>query len=223
LVNVLLSQLLNAECLHYPDGEDEIGADQALRTKAEELSRRGRVPYVIPLGIDNPPLGALGYMQCALEILSQKADFDALVVATGSGLTHAGVLAGLRLEGSNIPVFGICVRRSAEQQRNRIGRVLEQLAQLLVIPNPVSLSDIRVWDGALAPGYGQLNSQSVEAMKTMAQLEGLFLDPVYTAKSFAGVSGLLEAGLLQPGMRVLYLHTGGQAAIFGYVEALSKL
>jgi len=74
----------------------------------------------------------------------------------------------------------------------------------------------RSWDGALAPGYGQVGRQTAEAMTLMARYEGLFLDPVYTAKTFAGVLGLLEEGTIRPGNRVLFVHTGGQPALFAY-------
>ena len=94
--NVLLGQLLGAEHILYPEGEDEAGADQALRDHADALRAQGRVPYVIPLGLKNKPLGALGYMDAAREALVQKGDFEVVVIPSGSGATHMGFLAGLR-------------------------------------------------------------------------------------------------------------------------------
>lgn len=219
--NVLLDQLLGAEIMQYPDGEDEAGADAALRARADEERRKGRKPYVIPLGLDNPPRGALGYMRAAEELLGQARDIDAVVVASGSGLTHAGLLAGLRLSGCNVPVWGSCVRRGAEAQTGRLLEVQRRLADLLHVPQVFAGEDINLWDGALAPGYGRLSDAARRAAGMMAHQEGLFLDPVYTAKSFAAVPGLMQEGILSPGMRVIYIHTGGLPALFAYAPELS--
>jgi len=218
--NVLLSRLLGAQFMSYPEGEDEAGADLALRNRAKQLSEQGRKPYVIPLGLNNPPLGALGYMKAAEEILQQDKTFDCMVVASGSGLTHCGLLSGLRALGSDIPVHGICVRRTAADQIARLAVVADNLKVLLNCENIVEPSDFLTWDGALEPGYGHIGTPARDAMLMMARQEGLFLDPVYTGKSFAGVPGLLKDGVIEPGMRVLFVHTGGQPALFAYQNEL---
>ena len=218
--NVLLAKLLGAKHIYYPKGEDEVGADKALCTYAEALRKGGQTPYVIPLGLDNPPLGALGYMRAAQEILHQGTNFDAIIVASGSGMTHAGLLTGLRMLGSNIPVYGICVRRNAEAQRLRLATILKNLAKLIGISKIVKSSDILVCDFALTPGYGLLGQPAYSALDMMAKMEGLFLDPVYTAKSFAGTLGLIEDGTLITGQRVLFVHTGGQPALFAYQDKI---
>ncbi len=218
--NVLLSRLLGAEFMRYPEGEDEAGADLALRQRAEELGKEGRTPYVIPLGLNNPPLGALGYMKAAEEILQQDDGFDSMVVASGSGQTHFGLLAGLRALGCKTPVHGICVRRDAATQIRRLTTVGEYLNTLLQCDPIVAVSDILTWDGALEPGYGHVGPPAREAIMMMARKEGLFLDPVYTGKSFAGVPGLVREGRIKPGERVLFVHTGGQPALFAYQSEL---
>ena len=220
--NVFLGQLLGAEHMFYSEGEDENGADRALRQRAEELRQQGRTPYVIPLGLDNKPLGALGYVNAAREILDQGPAFDAIVVASGSGQTHGGLLTGLRMAGCDTPVYGICVRRDAEQQTARMRILSDKLAELLQLDAPVANSDIITWDGSLAPAYGRLGDNSRAALHMMAQKEGLFLDPVYTAKSFAGVTGLLQEGTITAGMRVLFVHTGGQPALFAYQDEVTQ-
>ena len=214
--NVFLGQMLGAEHIHFAQGEDEAGADAALHARAATLRKEGHRPFVIPLGLDSRPLGALGYVTAAREILDQGPEFDAIVVASGSGATHSGLLAGLRAMGSKVPVFGICVRRDAEQQSARMKTLTGKIAQMLPGVERVTDADVLTWDGALAPGYGQVGAQTVKAMALMAQNEGVFLDPVYTGKSFAGLLGLLEEGRIEPGMRVLFVHTGGQPALFAY-------
>lgn len=220
--NVLLLRILGAEVMHYPDGEDEAGADAALRARAEELRRAGRRPYVIPLAVDNPPLGALGYVRSGLQIAGEDADFDYVIVASGSGATHAGLLAGLRSGGSQARVIGSCVRRAAGPQRARLAEVLRRLCNLTEAANDASDTDIAVWDGALTPGYGRIGPVAADAMQLMARQEGILLDPVYTAKAFAAIPALVGTGKIEPGSRVLFVHTGGLAALFGYQSDLES-
>jgi D-cysteine desulfhydrase family pyridoxal phosphate-dependent enzyme len=223
--NVFLGQLLGAEHMSYPEGEDEDGADASLRERADALRSEGHTPYVIPLGLNNPPLGALGYVNAAHEIIKQGCDYDAIVVASGSGLTHTGLLAGMRIHGNNTPVYGICVRRDAQKQHQRISTVAQNLFKLLETDTLISDDDIQIWDGALAPGYGRVGPKAMHALSMMAKMEGLFLDPVYTARTFAGVLGLLEERVIEKGMKVLFIHTGGQPALFAYqdeIEAFDK-
>ncbi|MFV2035708.1 MAG: pyridoxal-phosphate dependent enzyme, partial [Halocynthiibacter sp.] len=220
--NVFLGQLLGAEYMFYAEGEDEAGADNALRERAESLRKEGRTPYVIPLGLNNKPFGALGYVRAAREILEQGPTFDAIVVASGSGITHAGLLAGLRAFGSKTPVYGICVRRGGDQQSARLKTITANLSELLGCGDLVDPGDILIWDGALAPGYGQVSAKTGEALSMMARREGLFLDPVYTAKTFSGLLDLLKEGQIKPGMRVLFVHTGGLPALFAYQNKIES-
>ena len=218
--NVLLDDLLGARRLTFPEGENEAGADQALRDEADRLRQQGRRPYVIPLGLDNPPLGALGYMLAAREVVEQGIAFDCAVVASGSGYTHTGFLCGLRALGIRVPVHGACVRRSADQQRGRIAAISGKLATLLGCPPLLGNDDVLTWDLALVPGYGRLGPAAREAISLMARYEGLFVDPVYTAKSLAVLIALTRVGTIAKGSRVLFIHTGGLSAIFAYEPEL---
>lgn len=220
--NVLLAQLLGAEHMSYPKGEDEAGADNALHERADQLVAEGRKPYVIHLGVDHPPLGALGYVAGAAELHAQISDFDAAVVPSGSGSTHGGFLAGLRLVGQSAPVYGICVRRDQNQQKARLQKVLGRLATMMGFDPVLVTEDIYTWDGALAPGYGRIGRAAREALTLMARAEGILLDPVYSAKTFAGLLGLLEQGVIRKGQKVVLLHTGGQPALFGYQDELQS-
>ena len=220
--NVLLSNLLDVEYMFFPEGDNELGADAALAQRASELLANGQVPYIIPLGIVHPPLGALGYVKGGAELAVQMSDFDVSIVPSGSGATHAGWLMGLKLSNIHSPVYGICVRRDAAQQRQRMNSVTQNLAALLDIERPFEEQELLTWDGSLAPGYGQVGPKTLFALKLMAQAEGIMLDPVYTAKTFAGVLGLLEEGIIKKGQKVLMLHTGGLPALFGYQEVLES-
>jgi 1-aminocyclopropane-1-carboxylate deaminase/D-cysteine desulfhydrase-like pyridoxal-dependent ACC family enzyme len=190
--NPLLNIMLGAKIYPYPEGEDEAGADARLEEIADGLREKGKHPYVIHLGADNPQLGALGYVLAAQEILGQIAEqnltFDEIVVASGCGSTHAGLLFGLRALGCGVRVTGFCVRREAPAQIERIRGHLKNIAGLLELSNPVPDEDIHIIDAFLAPGYGRLNPAAIEAIRLAARAEALILDPVYTAKSMAGPS-----------------------------------
>jgi D-cysteine desulfhydrase/L-cysteate sulfo-lyase len=220
--NVLLDRMLGATLHSYAEGEDEAGADRRLREIAAVLADQGRRPYVIPLAPGHKPLGALGYVVAAREILSDMRDrdlaFDEIVVASGSGNTHAGLLFGLRALGCRVPVTGICVRRAAEAQRERIVARCREIAELLEVAPVVEDADICLEDAFLAPGYGQLNDATRDAISLAARREALILDPVYSGKTMAGF--LHRARQAEAGQSLLFIHTGGIPAIFAYAEAL---
>lgn len=223
--NVLLDRLLGAHIHAFPAGHDEAAADAALEAMADGLAAAGRRPYVIHLGIDHPPLGGLGYVvagqELATQLRAQNQGVDTVVVPSGSGLTHAGLLVGLRLSGLETPVTGICVRRSADLQQDRMLRRAGEIAALLGHPHLITEADILVSDVTLAPGYGQLNDTTLSAMSMAARLEGLMLDPVYSAKTLAGLVALVEIGEIASGRNVVFLHTGGQPALFGYASEVT--
>ncbi|MES2208239.1 MAG: D-cysteine desulfhydrase family protein [Pseudomonadota bacterium] len=218
--NVLLNELLGATLYFAPTGIDEEGADLQLAEIATKLTARGRRPFIIPLGPNHLPYGSLGYIRCSGELLRQTDTFDHLVLGSGSGQTHAGMLFGLRARGWNGKVIGICVRRAAAAQRSRISGHCEKIAAMLGIPNPVNDSDIELHDDVLHPGYGVINSFVANAIKDCARLEGLFIDPVYTGRVMAGLRACTEKGLIPIFANTIFLHTGGLPAIFGYETAL---
>ena len=181
---------------------------------------------MVPLAPGHPPLGALGYVRAAAEIVTQLqasgARIDAIVLASGSGFTHAGLLFGLRALGQDMAVHGICVRRDASAQSRRIAGHCLELAGMLGLPEVVSDRDILLFDGVLAPGYGQLNQATVEAIVLAARCEGLFLDPPYTGKVMAGLMALAADRTLAPDANVMFLHTGGTPALFAYGAQLQN-
>ena len=180
--NVLLERMMGAVLHSYPHGEDEAGADAQLDELANGLRARGRKPYVIHLAPGHPPLGALGYVDCAVELLRQLDEtgvkVDHIAVPSGSGATHAGFLFGMRAMGSEIPVTGYCVRRPASVQGPRIQDRCRQIAELLGMDNPVRPEDVVVNDRFLGPGYGKLNAPTERAIRLAARCEAMILDPV---------------------------------------------
>jgi len=154
----------------------------------------------------------------AREIMAQAADmrveFDEVVVASGSGNTHAGLLFGLRALGHKFRVTGACVRRGAELQTPRIKSRCGEIAHLLNMENPVVDEDVILDDTYLSPGYGTLNAGVSNAIKLSAQTEALILDPVYTGRTMA--AALERAAVLNQNQNLLVIHTGGTPAVFAY-------
>jgi D-cysteine desulfhydrase/L-cysteate sulfo-lyase len=220
--NVLVDKILGATLYAYPDGEDEVGADAHLTELAEGLRAKGQTPYIIHLAPGHAPLGALGYVDAAREILTQCEDqdieLDEVVLASGSGHTHGGILFGLRALGCPVRVIGVCVRRKVEQQRPRISTRCREIAELLEMDPVVEDADIILTDDYLGPGYGRMNEQVLDAMRQAAESEGLITDPVYTAKAMCGF--LERAKAAKEGQTLLFIHTGGTPAIFGYEREL---
>lgn len=220
--NVLVEHLLGAKLHSYPQGEDEAGADARLEEIAAGLRAGGRVPYVIHLAPGHPPLGALGYVAAARELAVQFGEAGvragSIVVGSGSGATHAGLLLGLRALGMDIPVLGVCVRRSADLQRPRILARCTEIAEFLGVPSPVTAEDVQVTDAFLAPGYGQINDATHAAIRTGASREALMLDPVYTGKVMAAFLDLARRSTAD--RTLVFIHSGGTPGIFAYGNLL---
>ena len=220
--NVLLNRLFGATIHSFPEGENEDAADAELEKIAEGLREEGRTPYIIGLAASTPPLGALGYMVAARELLGQRGGtlpYDEIVVASGSAQTHCGILFGLRALGDRTPVTGICVRRAAGLQTARVARRLKDMAALTGLDLSIPDEDVRCFHDERERGYGRMSEATHDAILLTARCEGLLLDPVYTGKVMAGLITLHERGRLA-GKRVLYWHTGGQPALFAYEDLL---
>lgn len=224
--NVLIDKMLGAEIHYFPEGENEAAADANLDAIAADLKTKGRTPYVIHLGTDHPPLGGLGYALCAVETYVQLQEagqqVDHVVIPSGSSLTHAGFLAGARAIGWDVPIHGICVRRGVEPQKPRVLQRTREVMALLGDVAEISENDIIVDDTVLAPGYGQLNDEVMEAINLSARQEALLLDPVYTGRTMAGLISLVRRGVIEPDQSTLFIHTGGLPALFAYETKLTE-
>jgi len=220
--NPFLVKLMGVEPFYYPEGEDEDGADKALYQRAEKLKKEGRTPYVIPLSNARTPYGALGYVAAAEETLTQvkqlKLNVSAYVVPTGSASTHAGFLTGLRILVQDTPVIAFCVRRDATAQKNRVMTKIDSLCELMGLKDVVEEFDIICRDETLQPGYGLLNTKTEQAIALMARTEAILLDPTYSGKAFAGLLHMIEQGEFGAEDNLVFLHTGGTPALFGYPE-----
>lgn len=219
--NVLLDKLFGCTFEFRPTGLD---MNQQAMDVTEELKSSGRKPYFIPGGGSNK-IGALGYVNCANEIMAYQNEedmrFDWLVMATGSTGTQAGLVAGLTAAGANLPVMGVSVRQPHDRQTAAVLKLTNETLEYLGAEK-IDKSKILVDDGYVGEGYGIPAASTMEAIKMLAQKEGILLDPVYSAKGMAGLIGMIRQGFFKPSDKVLFLHTGGSAALFAYEEQILK-
>jgi L-cysteate sulfo-lyase len=213
--NVLLDRLLGAKLRTVPGGTD-MAAE--LEKTAQEVRARGGRPYVIPGGGSNP-IGALGYADCAREIVVQAdeldLEIDRIVTATGSAGTHAGLVAGLAVMGADIPVLGIGVRAPKDKQEANVFKLAEETAALLGQAGRVTREMVVADCDYVGDGYGLVDQGVIDALTLAARTDGIVLDPVYSGKAMKGLIALARAGRFQ-GETVVFLHTGGAQGLFGY-------
>ncbi|WP_025128498.1 D-cysteine desulfhydrase [Pseudomonas sp. PH1b] len=197
-------------------------ADEQLRALAARLRSNGKKPYLVPIGGSNA-LGALGYVRAGLELAQQIEDsgleFAAVLLASGSAGTHSGLALALSEVLPQLPVIGITVSRSEEDQRPKVQGLAERTAELLGVKLPDAFN-VQLWDEYFAPRYGEPNAGTLAAVKLLASQEGLLLDPVYTGKAMAGLLDGVGRQRFDEGP-IIFLHTGGAPALFAYAGAFS--
>lgn len=220
--NVFLDQLFGTTLHQVPAGT---AMDDALGEHAARLRAQGAKPYVIPGGGSNA-LGSLGYADCVRELQRQCAAIGLkkphIVHATGSAGTQAGVLAGVHALGLDWPVTGIGVRAPREVQESRVYALAQRVLELLGLPQDLAREKVVADDRFIGDGYGVPTPGMVEAVRLLAQTQGILLDPVYTGKGMAGMISLLRAKRFADDEDVVFLHTGGAAALFAYRWAFAE-
>ncbi len=221
--NHFLFDLLGVESIEVVPAGTDLTAGMA--RIADALKAEGRKPYVIPGGGSNP-LGALGYVSCAGEIVAQSAEmgvaFDAVVCASGSAGTHAGLLVGLEAARAQMPLTGVSVRRAIPEQTALVEGLAVRTAELLGYDASIVAGTVQVDDRWVGEGYAVPTDTMIEAVRMLAGLEGVLLDPVYTGKAMAGLIGQVREGRWKKGENILFVHTGGSPALFAYRATLAK-
>jgi L-cysteate sulfo-lyase len=214
--NVLLDRLFGANIHSVPAGTD---MDAAMQDIADDFRKNGANPYIIPGGGSNPT-GALGYVNCAMELVGQLNDrslkIDHLVTATGSAGTQSGLVVGLEGTRSGIPVLGICVNADKEKQEEKVFVLAEKTTEFIGIPGIVKRESVVANGDYVGPGYGLPTDGMIEAIELLAKEEGILLDPVYSGKGMAGLIDLIRKGKFGKDQNIVFLHTGGSAGLFAY-------
>ena len=207
LLDLFNTQVEMCDALTQPDVQ--------LEELATRIEAQGYRPYVIPVGGSNA-LGALGYVESALEIAQQcegAVELSSVVVASGSAGTHAGLAVGLEQLMPGAELIGVTVSRKVADQLPKVVALQQAVANSRELQ---ANAEIKLWDDYFAPGYGTPNDEGMEAVKLLAQLEGILLDPVYTGKAMAGlIDGINQKRFKDEGP-ILFIHTGGAPALFAY-------
>jgi L-cysteate sulfo-lyase len=214
--NVLLDRLFRAR-LHLVEAGTDM--DAACADLAEDLRAQGRKPYYIPGGGSNR-VGALGYVNCGLELLQQANDaglrIDCVVLGTGSTGTQSGLVCGLEGANAGIDVLGICVRRPKGPQEEAVRKLAIETADYVGVRGGIPRERITANGDYVGEGYGIPTAGTLEAIRIAAEQEGLLLDPVYSGKAMDGLIDLCRGGFFRADQNVVFLHTGGSAALFAY-------
>ena len=204
--NQLLEHLMGVD-VRFMDTDDYADIYAEMDRVGREL---GRPYYKIPCGGSNA-LGSLGYVACAKEIADQGGHFDHLICAEGSGGTMAGLALGARLYLPGTRVYGMMVDTDPFDEITP--RLMREAAALLGETCEITDQDFTLRD-MCGPGYAVSSAEGAAAVSLMARKEGLFLDPVYTGKAFAGLLAMAKEGAFKPEDRVLFVQTGGAGGLF---------
>ncbi len=219
--NAFLDTLFGATVLAL---QDAAAATPFVEERKSALASEGRLGYVLPPGASSPR-ASLGYAHCALEIADQEQamglKFDRVVVPNGSAGTHAGLVAGFTLLRRRAIVHGFSVLADKQASHANTLAMARECTALLAGEEEVRADDVIVDDSHRGPGYGHLTREAVDALNFVARNEGLLLDPVYSAKAFAGLLDQARRREFKRGDNVLFIITGGTPALFAYRELLS--
>ncbi|MDC9588053.1 D-cysteine desulfhydrase [Xenorhabdus sp. XENO-10] len=208
--NKLLTELFNTQCVMCDELTDP---NMQMKELVDQLNLEDA--YIVPVGGSNA-LGSLGYVRCALEIAEQSpkdVEFAAVIVASGSAGTHAGLAIGLHATLPQTPVIGVTVSRVTAEQEPKVSQLQQEISSLL---GQTTCPNVFLWDNYFAPMYGMPNKKGSEAITLLAQKEGILLDPVYTGKAMAGLIDNVLNNSIESRKPLLFVHTGGAPALFSY-------
>lgn len=231
--NLLLDRIMDAEIhiVEMMEGETEEEAEERSFIMAKEhmarLKKEGHRCYDVPMG-GASPVGSLGFVEGVVELEEQlkqmNLKMDYIFHATGTGGTMAGMVAGRNLIGSETEIISINVSAKDNGYPARCETLANESLKLIGMEPLVEKDrDIHTDLNYYLPGYEIPNDGAIEAIRMLAQEEGLFLDPVYTGKAFAGLIDYIRTGKVKPGSHVMFWHTGGATALFAEKEILGDL
>ena len=222
--NLLLNRMLGADIRYLTDAEFE-RYPITLETIAEDVRRRGGAPYIIPESGSNE-IGALGYLECAVELAEQIGHgaprFDTVALTAFSGGSQAGLLMGKQLAGLPSEIVGVPIAFSADRVRSYVTETIDKAVRRFGFAIDVPKA-IHLLDGYQGAGRTGVDDAELSLLIRLAQEEGVMLDPVYTAKAFGGLLDTLQRDPQALGQRVCFIHTGGIFSLFPFRESLTRL
>jgi D-cysteine desulfhydrase len=217
--NFLLDQLFGAEIIIVADRKDR---DRVLQETFDNAVAARKKPYLVPYG-GSSVTGAMGYTFAMEELMKQWEDFrslrdfgslDWIVFGTSSGGTHAGIVLGQRLFGFKGKALGISIDESVADLKKNVSALATRASEKLGERIEFTGDDVLANDDYCQAGYGVFGEGEREAIKLFASTEGLLLDPVYTGRAAAGMIDLIRKETFKKDETILFLHTGGQPALF---------
>lgn len=196
---------------------------KAMRDTADNLCELGSKARILT-GFE--PLGDIAYVECVLEMVEQFNTLsiipDYIFVCSGSG-TQSGLEVGLRALGLKCKIIGVSATDNIEGYPSvsaRLAEVANWIAERLNLNLKFYKNEIYNTNEYVGEGYGKVTQAGAEAIALMASTEGILLDPVYTGKAMAGLIDFVRRGRITPDQTVVFVHTGGSPAIFGYQKEL---
>jgi D-cysteine desulfhydrase len=208
--NLLLDELFGAQVVFVANRKDR---DSVLQETFDRAAKEGMKPYLVPYGGSNAT-GALGYAFAMKELVDQELHADWIVFPTSSGGTHAGLLLGQRLFEYKGKILGISVDESETWLKEHVPDIASSASEKLGPRIKFTPDEVSANANYCLAGYGVLTEPEREALRLFATCEGLVLDPVYTGRAAAGMIDLVRKGFFKNDETVLFLHTGGQPALF---------
>jgi len=222
--NLLLDYLLSADVRFVQVDWQE--SRSVMEDIAEEMKKEGHVPYIIPAGASYP-VGAVAYVNAMAEVLTQAKEIgikiDYLVHAAGSGGTQAGLILGNKVLKTKTQIFGMCVESDGDYLAKKTFEIACGAAKILGLEEIVDINDVVLIEDYVGQGYGVLTKEVTEAIKLVAQTEGVLLDPVYTGKAMVGLIDMIRQKRFRKKDNIVFFHTGGTPALFTYATKLQSL
>lgn len=217
--NLLLDELMGADVTIIDVLDEEL--QPHLEARAEQLRRAGRKPFLISsFAVETQSLAALGYVGAVLEIVEQLGEAPDWIYVAGSEMSPAGLTVGARALGLATKVVSVSPIVYPESRQDEISRICNATADRLGLGIRFAPADILVDDGYIGEAYGIVSPAGREAMRMLARLEGLILDPVYSSKGMSGLIDHARTGRLKQGETAVFVHTGGLPALFAYAGDL---
>jgi 1-aminocyclopropane-1-carboxylate deaminase/D-cysteine desulfhydrase-like pyridoxal-dependent ACC family enzyme len=222
--NHLLQRLFGAQVTILPDFDPAKQA-VALSEKAQELMAAGKRVF-IPRQDETVDLDAIAYAEVALEIVQQcralRIDPEYLYVAA-MDTTQAGLVLGFAYMRSAIQVRGVSPFENKPDRMEAMARMANQAAQRLQLDIQFAARDFVNDDSYVGERYAIPTPEGIQAIHLLAQSEGILIDPVYTSKAMVKLIADIQSGQLGKQAPVIFVHTGGAPALFGYVEEVMGL
>jgi D-cysteine desulfhydrase family pyridoxal phosphate-dependent enzyme len=219
--NFMLFKILGVPIHRVDDSSERRGL---MKKREKELISSGKKPYIVPTGGSNA-IGALGYVNCVLEVVTQaqqmNMEFTHFVHAAGSSGTQAGMLIGRELYSPKLSIVTISGGISGEFLTMETKQIIRDFEAQFNVGLDLDQISVEVETRYAGPGYEIPSKEMVETVKLVAQLEGVFLDPVYNGKAMVGLIDMIRSEKISKKNSVLFLHSGGGPSIFNYSHIFS--